>query len=221
MRYDPQLPSFPPPEDADENGLLMIGGCLSAKWMLAGYRRGIFPMPIVEGRRETLAWFSPDPRGILELDEVHVSRSLERTLRRGVFHFTRDQAFAEVVNACAEPRSDENGVWITPRLARAYLDLHARGAAHSLEAWQGEKLVGGIFGIAIGGFFAGESMFHRVTDASKAALVELVRHLKRQGFTLFDVQWPNAHTRSLGAAEIPRARYLRRLAVATQVEAVY
>lgn len=209
---DPARPQFPPPESARSNGLVLVGGCLTPQWMLTAYSQGIFPMPIVEGRRETLAWFSPDPRGILEFDDLYVSRSLARTIRRGKFHVTKDHAFEAVVEACSFPRHEDDGVWISPALMAGYQTLHQMNYAHSLEVWEGTELVGGIFGITVGGLFAGESMFHHRTDASKVALVCLVQHLQQQGFELFDVQWTNEHTRSLGAKDIRRRQYLKRLA---------
>lgn len=210
-RVDPERPQFPPPESARPNGLVLVGGCLSPEWMLTAYSQGIFPMPIVEGRRETLAWFSPDPRGILEFDELYVSSSLARTIRRGKFRVTIDQAFETVVEACSEPRHHSDGIWISPALMAGYQRLFELGHAHSVEVWEGEELAGGIFGVNIGGLFAGESMFHRRTDASKVALVSLVQHLQSRGFELFDVQWTNDHTRSLGAKDIRRRQYLKRL----------
>ncbi len=210
-------PRFPPISEAGPDGLLMLGGSLAPDWMLAGYRQGIFPMPLEVERKRVLAWFSPQPRGILELTQLHVSRRLARRLRRGEFRFTINQAFAKVVEACAEPRSRDTGCWLTLALQNAYLSLHQLGYAHSLEVWREKQLVGGIFGIAIGGFFAGESMFHRATDASKGALVRLVQHLRKRDFRLLDVQWTNSHTRSLGATEIDRQEYLARLEAAIQV----
>ncbi len=194
----------------------MTGGSLAPDWLLEGYRRGIFAMPIrVDGRR-MLAWLSPNPRGILELDALHISRRLARRLARGEFQFTVDRAFAEVVEGCAAPREGdyEDDVWLTLSMQNAYQSLHQLGYAHSLEVWQAGRLVGGLFGIAMGGLFAGESMFHRVTDASKAALAAIVPYLARRGYTLFDVQWTNPHTRSLGAVDIPRSEYQARLAEA-------
>jgi leucyl/phenylalanyl-tRNA--protein transferase len=194
----------------------MTGGSLAPDWLLEGYRRGIFAMPIrVDGRR-MLAWLSPDPRGILELDALHISRRLARRLARGEFQFSVDRAFADVVEGCAAPREGdcEEDVWLTLSMQNAYQSLYQLGYAHSLEVWQGGQLVGGLFGIAMGGLFAGESMFHRVTDASKAALAAIVPYLARRGYTLFDVQWTNPHTRSLGAVDIPRSEYQARLAEA-------
>jgi leucyl/phenylalanyl-tRNA--protein transferase len=180
-------------------------------------------MPIrVDGRR-MLAWLSPDPRGILELDSLHVSRRLARRLARGEFQFSVDRAFTEVVEGCAAPRrvDCDDDVWLTLAMQNAYQSLHQLGYAHSVEVWQQGRLVGGLFGIAIGGLFAGESMFHRVTDASKAALAAIMPYLARRGFMLFDVQWTNGHTRSLGAIDIPRSEYLVRLAKAIELPVTF
>ena len=218
MHHHRQRPNFPPVDEASPDGLLMTGGSLAPDWMLEGYRRGIFAMPIRIDRRRMLAWISPDPRGIIELDGLHVSRRLARRLKRGEFQFTVDRAFAGVVEGCAAPRrdDDEEDVWLTLSMQNAYLSLHELGYAHSVEVWQDGRLVGGVFGIAIGGLFAGESMFHRVTDASKAALAALVPYLASRGYSLLDVQWTNAHTRSLGAIDIPRTQYVIRLAKALE-----
>jgi leucyl/phenylalanyl-tRNA--protein transferase len=214
-----EKPHFPPHKAAGPDGLLMTGGSLSPDWMLEAYRRGIFPMPIKVERRRMIAWITPDPRGILELDQLHVSRRLARRIARGEFQFTLDRAFSAVVEGCAAPRRyDADGdVWLTLAMQNAYQTLHGLGYAHSIEVWQEGRLVGGLFGVAIGGLFAGESMFHRATDASKAALAALVPYLKDRGFTLFDVQWTNDHTRSLGARDIAREEYLDRLEAAIRL----
>ena len=211
-----EKPQFPPLEAASSDGVLMVGGSLAPDWMLDAYRRGIFPMPIKVERRRLIAWLSPDPRGILELDDLHVSRRLARRLKRGEFQFTLDRVFAAVVEGCAAPRGMDDDCWLTLAMQNAYITLHGLGHAHSVEVWQDGWLVGGVFGVTIGGLFAGESMFHRATDASKAALVFLVQHLCRRGYSLLDVQWTNNHTRSLGAIDLPRADYIRRLNVATR-----
>jgi leucyl/phenylalanyl-tRNA--protein transferase len=188
-----------------------VGGSVASDWLLAAYGQGIFPWPIVEDDVEILAWFSPDPRSILELDRLHVSRRLHRRIRSGQFQISFDAEFAAVVAACAEPRETDPGTWITPRLAAAYGRLHELGYAHSVEVWRQGQLVGGVYGVALGGFFSGESMFHRCRDASKVGLYHLVEHLRRRGFTLFDVQQSSPHLRSLGATEIPRRQFLDRL----------
>jgi len=214
MQPNREKPHFPPIDAAGPDGMLFVGGSLAPDWMLEAYRRGIFPMPIrIEGRR-LIAWLSPDPRGVLEFDELHISRRVHRRLRRGEFQFTFDQAFAKVVEGCAAPRGHDDDCWLTLTMQNAYVTLHDLGHAHSVEVWQGQQLVGGLFGVAIGAAFAAESMFHRVTDASKAAVNYLVGHLKNRGYELLDVQWTNAHTRRLGARDIPRADYLSRLRAA-------
>ena len=209
-----EKPHFPPIEAASPDGVLFVGGSLAPDWMLEAYRRGIFPMPIKVDRRRLIAWLAPDPRGVLEFDLLHISRRLARRLRRGEFDFTLDEAFTGVVEGCATPRGHDDDCWLTLSMQNAYLTLHELGHAHSVEVWQSGRLVGGLFGVAIGGLFAAESMFHRVTDASKAAVAFLVVHLKRRGYTLLDVQWTNAHTRRLGASDIPRSDYVARLAAA-------
>lgn len=210
-----EKPHFPPPSEAGPDGLLMTGGSLSPAWMVEAYKHGIFPMPLQHEQRRALAWFSPDPRGILELDGLHITRRLARRLRRGEFQCTINAAFVRVVEGCSAPRPQDTGCWLTLAMQNAYLALHQLGLAHSIEVWSDDELAGGVFGIAMGGFFAGESMFSRRTDASKAALVFLVEHLRQRQFLLLDVQWTNEHTRSLGAIDIPREEYLRRLALAT------
>jgi leucyl/phenylalanyl-tRNA--protein transferase len=189
----------------------MVGGCLNVRWLLAAYRQGIFPWPICDEDRQILAWFSPDPRAILNLDALHISRRLRRRLRSGQFTVSFDRDFEAVIRACAEPRREDPLTWITPELSAAYQQLHRQGYAHSVEVWQDSRLVGGLYGLAVGGFFSGESMFHRTRDASKVALVHLVERLRRQGFTLLDVQQTTPHLTRMGASEIARAEFLARL----------
>jgi leucyl/phenylalanyl-tRNA--protein transferase len=184
-----------------------VGADLEVGTLLAAYRAGLFPMPA--GRRR-IVWFSPDPRAVIPLDGLRVSRSLRRSRRR--FEVRRDTAFSDVMERCGDPRRPDG--WITPAFVRAYTRLHELGWAHSFETYDGDDLVGGLYGVRIHGFFAGESMFHRATDASKVALVQLVDWLRDTGGQLLDVQWPTAHLASLGAVAIPRAEYLRRLATA-------
>jgi leucyl/phenylalanyl-tRNA---protein transferase len=211
-----EKPHFPPIEAASPDGVLLVGGSLAPDWMLDAYRRGIFPMPIkVDGRR-LIAWLAPDPRGVLEFDSLHISRRLARRLRRGEFQFSLNRAFDSVVEGCAAPRGFDDDCWLTLSMQNAYITLHKLGHAHSVEVYQDGSLVGGLFGVAVGGLFAAESMYHRATDASKAAVTFLVGHLRRRGYTLLDVQWTNAHTRRLGAMDIPRAEYAARLAAAVQ-----
>jgi leucyl/phenylalanyl-tRNA--protein transferase len=201
--------AFPDPRTAKPEGLVAVGGDLSVPRLLSAYRRGIFPWTF-----DPITWWSPDPRAVLEWDRIHVSRSLARTLRRGRFRVTTDRAFGEVIRACAAPAPGRRDTWISAEFIEAYSLLHRHGDAHSLECWLGDRLAGGIYGVAIGGFFAGESMFHRVSDASKVALCFLARHLRDRGFVLFDIQMLTPVTRQLGGTEIPRAEYLRRLKAA-------
>jgi leucyl/phenylalanyl-tRNA--protein transferase len=207
-------PGFPPVETADAEGLLCIGGQLTVPWLQAAYERGIFPWPINVGKSDILAWFSPDPRAVLELTRLHVSRRLRRRLRSSAYRVTFDADFEQVIAACAEPRSDDEETWITPGLRRAYVQLHEAGFAHSVEVWRGEQLVGGLYGVALGGAFSAESMFHRETDTSKIALVRLVEHLRERGFVLLDIQQLSPHLAQMGATEIPRREFLLRLTAA-------
>lgn len=205
---------LPPPSEADEHGVAGVGADLEPGTLLDAYRSGLFPMGLGGGGLEPIGWWSPDPRGVIPLDGLRRSRSLRAACRR--FEVKVDTAFAEVVDACADPRRD--GAWITPAVADAYVRLRELGWAHSVEVWDDAGLAGGLYGVAIGGLFAGESMFHRRTDASKVALVALVDLLREDGDPrrLLDVQWATGHLRTLGAVEIPRAEYLRRLAVALE-----
>jgi leucyl/phenylalanyl-tRNA---protein transferase len=201
--------TFGDPTAYDPNDdLVGVGADLEPGTLLAAYRRGLFPMP-VGGRRSPMAWWSPVSRGVLRLDRLVVSRSLRRSTRR--FEIRIDTRFAEVIEACADPRRP--GAWIDARIKAAYLRLHELGWAHSVEAWQDGRLAGGLYGVAIGGLFAGESMFHRVTDASKVALVGLVEALSDEHAAdrLVDVQWITPHLASLGAEAVPRLEYLHRL----------
>jgi leucyl/phenylalanyl-tRNA---protein transferase len=199
---------LPPAETADDDGVVGLGADLAPSTLVDAYRRGIFPWP---HPGVPLPWFSPDPRGVLELDALSVSRSLRRTLRQCGWATTVDRAFEAVIDGCARDRGPD-GTWITGAMARAYLRLHELGWAHSLEVWDGERLVGGIYGVQVGGVFTGESMFHRVPDASKVALLDLVRRLAEAGGRLVDVQIPTPHLRSLGAVEVARADFLAELA---------
>jgi leucyl/phenylalanyl-tRNA--protein transferase len=199
----------------------MLGGELTPEWLLEAYSRGIFPWPLVTGRGTVLAWFSPDPRAVLELDALVVSRRLRRRMRSGRYQVTRDQDFSGVVAGCAEPREADRMTWITPEIALAYQRLHELGFAHSVEIWCDERLVGGVYGVALGGAFSGESMFYRQRDASKLALVYLVEHLREGGFELFDIQQWTPHMGRMGAIEIPRTEYLRRLQHALTISASF
>lgn len=199
---------LPSPERSDPDGVCGIGADLEPGTLLEAYRTGLFPMPI---RRRLLAWWSPDPRGIIPLDGLRISRSLRRSTER--FEIRFDTAFDAVLEGCADPRRPHG--WIDAEIVTAYRRLFDLGWAHSVEAWDEDgELAGGLYGIAIGGFFAGESMFHRRTDASKVALVALVDRLVAGGASLLDIQWRTDHLARLGAVEIPRAEYLTRLATA-------
>ncbi len=202
------------PELADED-LVGLGADLAPGTLLAAYRSGLFPMHVAfdnDGQRsEAIGWWSPQPRGVLPLDGLIVSRSLRQSCRR--LRTTVDQAFDAVVDGCAE--RGKEGQWINAEIRAAYRRLHELGWAHSIETWQGDDLVGGLYGVSVGGMFAGESMFYRVADASKVALVRLVADLRADGRQrLLDVQWVTPHLASLGAVEIPREEYRRRLAAA-------
>jgi leucyl/phenylalanyl-tRNA---protein transferase len=212
------LPVEPPPTPwqleahVTEPGedLVGVGADLEPGTLLAAYRLGLFPMGVGRDGRPPVGWWSPDPRGVLPLDGLRVSRSLRRARTR--FEVRVDTAFDRVVDACADP--DREGRWITAEVGEAYHRLHELGWAHSVECWRGDALVGGLYGVAVGGLFAGESMFHRESDASKAALVHLVELLRAAGDParrLLDVQWRTEHLASLGVVEIPRQEYLRRL----------
>lgn len=204
---------MPPAESADEEGIVGVGADLEPGTLLAAYRSGLFPMPIGVDRAEVLAWWSPDPRGVLPLDGLLVSRSLRASCAR--FEMRVDSAFEAVIDACADP--DRTGRWITREVRDAYVELHRLGWAHSVETWAPDgTLAGGLYGVAIGALFAGESMFHRERDASKVALVHLVAALEPDGGGMLDVQWSTPHLATLGVVEIPRTEYLRRLAVAIE-----
>jgi leucyl/phenylalanyl-tRNA--protein transferase len=206
---------FPPADEADEEGIVAVGGDLAPATLLEAYRSGMFPMPLdpASSGRTLIAWWSPDPRGIIPIDGLHVSRSLRRSLKH--YEVSVDAAFDAVVAGCADPRRPSG--WITPEIRAAYGRLHELGWAHSVETWDTESgsLVGGVYGVAIGGLFAGESMFSTSTDASKVALVALVELLREDDRSgpvppcrVLDVQWATRHLRTLGAVELPRRRYL-------------
>ncbi len=206
--------AFPPPELADESGLLAVGGDLSPERLLLAYSLGIFPW-YSEGL--PILWYSPDPRLVLESGELVIGRSLQKTLRRGRFKVTLDTAFDQVIRACSEvPRPGQSGTWITRDMVRAYRRLHELGYAHSVEAWQDGELAGGLYGVSLGGGFFGESMFARAGDASKVAFVTLVEQLRRWDIQLVDCQVHTEHLARFGAVEIPRERFLRRLAEALE-----
>jgi len=202
-------PIFPPPDYADPSGLLAVGGDLSKERLLEAYRLGIFPWYSDD---QPILWWSPDPRLVLDLKDFKISRSLSKTLKKGVFQVTFDHAFEEVIQACAVvPRAAQNGTWITEEMQEAYINLHGLGYAHSVESWFGGKLAGGLYGVSLGKAFFGESMFHLKTDASKVALATLVEKLKSWDFHFIDSQMTTEHMVRLGAKELPRRIFLKRL----------
>jgi leucyl/phenylalanyl-tRNA--protein transferase len=204
--------AFPPARSADKGGVVGVGADLEPGTLLEAYRSGLFPMPVDGGPR--IAWWSPDPRGVLPLDGLRVTRSLRRSCRH--YEVRVDTAFADVIRQCADPGRD--GGWISGEIIAAYTRLHELGWAHSVETWLDDRLVGGLYGVAIGGLFAGESMFHVERDASKVALVALVDRMRSAGAVLLDVQWTTPHLESLGAVDVPRRLYLDLLASAVAVD---
>lgn len=202
-------PIFPPPDYADPSGLLAVGGDLSKERLLEAYRLGIFPWYSDD---QPILWWSPDPRLVLDLKDFGISRSLRKTLKKGVFQVTFDHAFEQVIQACAVvPRAAQNGTWITEEMQEAYINLHGLGYAHSVESWFDGKLAGGLYGVSLGKAFFGESMFHLKTDASKVALATLVEKLKSWDFHFIDSQMTTEHMVRLGAKELPRRIFLKRL----------
>jgi len=205
---DPESPTidFPDVELAlhEPDGLLAVGGALSEEWLLQAYRRGIFPW---YGPGQPILWWAPDPRLVLSPGQLHVSRSLAKVIRKGRYTVTLDTAFADVVAACAEPRPGQSGTWITPEMREAYIKLHHTGYAHSVECWHEGELAGGLYGVAIGRIFFGESMFARHSNASKVAFVALVRQLARWEFRLIDCQVHTGHLASLGATAVSRQAF--------------
>ncbi len=200
---------FPDVAQSDEDGLLAIGGDLSVPRLLLAYRSGIFPWT-----DDPITWWSPNPRAVFDLQTYQPPRRLADKMKKRPFELTFDRDFASVIRNCARPAPGRETTWVSPLFIDAYTAMHKAGHAHSVEAWQEGELVGGVYGVSIGGFFAGESMFHRVTDASKIALTHLLFSLRDAGFQLFDTQVRSPLTERLGAIEIPRAEYLRRLALA-------
>lgn len=199
--------AFPECAGADAEGLIAAGADLAPGTLLAAYRHGMFPMPL---KRNLIGWWSPDPRGVLPLDGLRVTRSMRRSVRR--YRVAMNTAFREVMLQCADPTRPQG--WISDDIVEAYTLLHELGWAHSVEVYDGDDLVGGLYGVKIERFFAGESMFHHARDASKVALVHLVEWLRAASVELLDVQWTTPHLRSLGAIDIPRDEYLARLAQA-------
>jgi leucyl/phenylalanyl-tRNA---protein transferase len=214
LKPDDPPSAFPPVEAAlgDPDGLLCAGGDLSPERLIEAYRRGIFPW---FSAGQPILWWSPDPRTVLYPAELHVSRSLARTLRRGRLATTVDQAFAAVMDGCADPSRRPEGTWITPRMRAAYLRLHELGYAHSVEVWDRDRLAGGIYGVALGRAFFGESMFSAVPDASKVAICRLSHALLERNYHFIDCQVASAHLTSLGARSLPRREFLLQLATAT------
>lgn len=201
---------FPPLTSADEDGLLAIGGDLEPESIVLAYSQGIFPWPL---SNDLLAWFAPPYRAVIEVDHVHLSRSLRREMRRGRVTYSINRAFGEVIRGCAlaTNRRGQRGTWITPMLIDAYLVLHDRGIAHSIEVWEGESLVGGLYGVSLGAMFAAESMYYVRPNASKLALVYLMEHLRARGVGWFDVQVLTPTTVAFGAVEIERSEFMERL----------
>lgn len=205
-----QVESFPPLSAAltEPNGLLAVGGDLSPQRLVKAYRSGIFPWFNDE---DPILWWSPDPRMVLFPNELSISRSLHKLLKKHQYEIRTDTSFREVMQACAEPRKAQSGTWITNEMVEAYTTLHHMGVAHSVETWMDDLLVGGLYGIALGRMFYGESMFSRVSDASKIAFVHLVKQLEIWGFGMIDCQMKTRHLASLGAQEIPREEFALRL----------
>jgi len=200
---------FPPPHLAEKNGLLGVGGDLREERLLLAYSIGIFPW-YSEG--EPILWWSPDPRLVLFLDKLKISRSLKQTIKKGIYRVTMDEAFENVIKECAQVHLTKDGnTWITSEMIDAYIRLHKSGYAHSVEVWNKEELSGGLYGVSLGKAFFGESMFTKKTDASKVALVYLVRHLKNWNFDFIDCQVPTQHLIRMGACEIPRSEFLQLL----------
>jgi leucyl/phenylalanyl-tRNA---protein transferase len=216
-QLDPNLPDyFPDPSGAltDPNGLLAMGGDLSPQRLLSAYSQGIFPW---FGEGEPILWWSPDPRCVFRTEALNIHRNLRRQLAGKQWRLTVDHAFEDVIRACAAPRSTESGTWIMPAMIDGYSRLHALGHAHSVEVWEGERLVGGIYGVAVGRLFCGESMFSAESGGSKIALIALADLLRGMDFPLIDTQVSNAHTLLLGALEVPRLQYLQDVELLTQL----
>lgn len=206
----PRAHAFPDPHEADDDGLIAVGGDLHPDRVLLAYRMGIFPW-YSEG--QPILWWSPDPRTVLEPAAIHVPRSLAKRMRRGDYQITLDTAFERVIGACAErSRPGQDSTWITDEMQAAYIELHAKGFAHSCEAWRDGELVGGLYGIALGKLFCGESMFAMAPDASKSAFVTLTRQLHLWGFELIDCQMRTDHLARFGAVDLPREAYLEKVA---------
>ena len=202
--------NFPPISEAltDPDGLLAAGGELTIERLLEAYRHGIFPW---YNHTQPILWWSPDPRTVLFPGQAHISRSLKKTLNKNLFTFTFDQVFSEVITECSAPRDEDNGTWLTPEMIDAYINLHKNNHAHSIECWQDNKLVGGLYGVSVGRVFFGESMFSRVTDASKACLVKLSEYLQEWDYDLIDCQVESDHLGRMGAEQITREEFANHL----------
>ncbi|MCM3874174.1 MAG: leucyl/phenylalanyl-tRNA--protein transferase [Pyrinomonadaceae bacterium] len=212
MPNDLTLIHFRDPLSTSAEGIVALGGNLSATNLLRAYRRGIFPWPIDE---HFLPWCCPEQRAILEFKDLHVPRRLARLQRQMPFHLTIDQAFEAVIVSCAEiERKEATGTWITPQMIRAYCELHRLGHAHSVEVWEGDTLVGGLYGVDAGGAFSGESMFCSRSNASKLALLHLIEHLQKRGVEWIDIQMMSPHMEALGAKSIHRSEFLKKLSLA-------
>ncbi len=211
----PGLEQFPALDQASSDGLLAVGGDLSPERLRCAYSRGIFPW-FEEG--QPILWWSPDPRCVLYPEQFKTSRSLKKTIQQASFSVTYDQTFEKVISACAAPRQQQRGTWITSDMHDAYCKLHESGCAHSVEVWQDSELVGGLYGIALGRVFYGESMFSRVSNASKFALKSLCEHLATKNYHLIDCQLESAHLLSLGAQIIPRAQFVEEMNLALQYD---
>lgn len=204
---------FPELDSATPDGLLAAGGDLSSARLIAAYQQGIFPW---FNKGEPILWWSPNPRLVIATDAVHISRSLQRTLRQNHFTITFDHAFTEVMTACAAPRPSEKNTWINHEMIAAYTTLHQQGIAHSVECWSGDKLVGGLYGVALGSMFFGESMFSRQSDSSKIAFVHLCQQLSQCGFPLIDCQISSPHLISLGAENVSRQDFIAHMSLLSQ-----
>jgi leucyl/phenylalanyl-tRNA--protein transferase len=220
MTHLPPSRFFPPASEAGADGLVYFGGRLTPDWLLDAYSQGIFPWPFSEDDA-ILAWWSPDPRAVIELDALHIPRRLKRTLRSDRFSVTCDSDFSGVIRGCATAQHRSGNTWLGPPMIRAYERMHQLGHAHSVEVRHEGRLVGGTYGLAIGGLFAAESMFYAMSDASKVALVHLVSHLRARGYALLDIQQLTPHTSRFGAHTISRDDYLARLAVALRAAATF
>jgi len=207
---DSEQPIFPHPSQAvrEPDGLLAVGGNLSPSTLIDAYRRGIFPWYQDD---DPILWWSPRERCVIDMTDLHLSKSLRRTLRRQQYTVSTDRDFTAVVSACASPRDDDNGTWITKEMAEAYIELHQLGYAHSIEVWDSQQLVGGMYGVVVGDIFCGESMFSRVRDGSKIAMAYLCGELQHLGYSLLDCQIENSHLLSMGAYLMPRDSFLSRL----------